>query len=166
MHWRDHLDSTLLGAYSLFDDATDGFKEVDCVVIRTSREDHNLGASGKKNIHVAHTNFSKKPMQLKVSISSVIAEIAGTNNPDKWVNVPITLFVKKEKVKGEIVDALRVKRQKVVQQKDYAPCNAKLRACTSLADLQVVFMALLPDEKTACNAAKEEMKVKLTPKTE
>jgi hypothetical protein len=139
-HWKDHLDSSLLGAYSLYDDATDGWKEVDGLIIKTCHEDHVLGNQGKKNIHVAYTSLGK-PMRLNHKISDAIALIAKCRNPEKWVNVPVTFYVDSNvKLSGVTVDAIRVKPQKKsAQAPNYDAYEAKLRACKSLDELAALW---------------------------
>ena len=165
-HWRDHLNSPLLGAYSLFDDETEGWKEVDGTIIRCCKEEHILGASGKQMILVAYTSLSnRKPMKINVTISKVIQRIAKSMNPDKWVNIPVTFYVDTNvKSKLGTSEAIRVKPRVQRQQADYSKQNASLRACTTLDELKVAYSALNGIEQGATVAVKDEMKVKLTPK--
>lgn len=159
-HWRSHLDSTLLGAYSLYNDSTDKFDEVDVQIVRLTHENHNLGASGNRKCHVMYVSGFKKPMQLKSEISSAISEALGTPNTNKWVGCTITLYVKKVKFGREVVDAIRAKKSNAAQ--DYSAALARVNACKTLAELQTVFMSLTPNEKTYCNNAKDELKKKLS----
>jgi len=111
MHWKDHLDSTLLGAYSLYDDATDGWKEVNGIITSCGKEWHILGGSGKKNILVGRTNLGK-PIKINKKIGEAIEKIAGCKNPDKWLNIPVTFYVDTRVSFGkDIVEAIRVKPQ-------------------------------------------------------
>ena len=161
-HWRDHLNSTLLGAYSLYDDATDKFKTIDGFIVKCTHEQHLLGASGKRDCFVAYTSLdSKKPMKINVTIANVLAVAAKSQNPDKWVNVPVTFCVdEKVNTKDGIVAALRVK-PRIVQSVDYTSQTAKLRACTTIEELIIAW------KEVGCIALepiKNEMKEKLTPK--
>lgn len=76
----------------LFDDATEGFKEVDGIIINTCHEEHILGGSGKQNVFVAKTSLGK-PLRLNNTMCTQIAVIAKTKNPAKWVNIPVTFYV-------------------------------------------------------------------------
>lgn len=118
-HWRDHLDSPLLGAYSLFDDATEKFKTIDGFILRCADEMHILGASGKRKCLVAYTSLSKeKPMKINVTIASKLAAGTGSQNPEKWVNVPVTFYVdERVSSKDGIVAALRVRFRNLAPQK-------------------------------------------------
>ena len=118
-HWRDHLDSPLLGAYSLFDDATEKFKQIDGFILRCADEMHILGASGKRKCLVAYTSLSNdKPMKINVTIASKLAAGTGSQNPDKWVNVPVTFFVdEKVNSKDGVVAALRLRIRRLAPQK-------------------------------------------------
>jgi len=111
MHWKDHLDSTLLGAYSLYDDATEGWKEVNGIITSCGKEWHILGGSGKKNILVGRTNLGK-PIKINKAIGEVIEKISGSKNPDKWNNIPLTFYVDPRVTFGKnTVEAIRVKPQ-------------------------------------------------------
>ena len=161
-HWRDHLNSSLIGAYTLYDDKTDGFKEVDGFIIRTCHEKHNLGASGFKDCFVAYTSLDdKKPMKINVTIANAISNAAGTRNPDKWVNIPVTFFVDQNvNSKEGKVEAIRCrKNNKVVV--DYSLQIAKLRACTTIEELG---KAWIECGNIAIASVKDEMKAKLTAK--
>lgn len=161
-HWRDHLNSTLLGAYSLYDDATDKFKSVDGFIVKCLHEQHLLGASGRRDCFVAYTSLdSKKPMKINVTIANVLAVAAKSQNPDKWVNVPVTFLVdEKVSTKDGIVAALRVKAR-FLQAIDYTIPSSKLRACITIEELVSVWKEV---GCTALESVKNEMKLKLTPK--
>ena len=140
-HWRDHLNSTLLGAYSLYDDATDGFKEIDGYIIKTAREKHNLGATGVKDCFVAYTSLDpKKPMKINVNIANAIAIAAGTKNPDRWLNIPVTFYVDRNvKCKEGITEAIRCRKNNKAAQVDYSNEEAMLRACKTLDELATCY---------------------------
>lgn len=161
-HWRDHLDSTLLGAYSLFDDATEGFKTVDGYVLKCTDEIHILGASGKKKCFVAYTTLdAKKPMKINVSIGNEIALGAGSKNPEKWFNVPVTFYVdERVNSKDGVVAAIRVKHR-IEQKKDFTKNIELLRACKTLPELVEAWKQYGHQEIANI---KDEMKEKLTPK--
>jgi hypothetical protein len=109
-HWKDHLNSTLLGAYSLFDDTTEKWKEVDGVITRCCHEKHVLGGSGSTDCHVGHTSLGK-PIKLNHTISKVLESITGYKNPAKWVNVPCTFYVDANVKFGKTTtEAIRIKR--------------------------------------------------------
>ena len=165
-HWRDHLDSSLLGAYSLFDDATEKFKQIEGYIVRCTHEDHNLGASGRKKCFVAYTSIHQtKPMKINVTISKAIALAAGSQNPDRWVNVPVTFFVDENvKTKDGPTAAIRVKGRTVAPP-DYSKQEAQLRACETLEDLKAVFTSTgFP--QAALVHVKDEMKTKIESKNE
>jgi hypothetical protein len=162
-HWRDHLDSPLMGAYSLFDDATEKFKTIDGYIVRCADEMHLLGASGKRKCLVAYTSIDKKPMKINVTIANQIALGAKSQNPAKWVNVPVTFFVdERVSTKDGIVAALRV-RAREEKAPDYTAQIAELRACTTVEQLVSVWGKV---GNQAIVAVKDEMKTKLTPKKE
>ena len=162
-HWRDHLNSTLLGAYSLYDGETDKFKQIDGFIVRVCHEQHLLGASGKRDCFVAYTSLDqKKPMKINVTIANAIGLAAKTRNPDKWINVPVTFFVdEKVNTKDGVVEALRLKGRIVQQQVDYTAQITQLRSCKTIAELQTVYTSAgFP--QTALVSIKDEMKTKLS----
>lgn len=161
-HWRDHLDSSLLGAYSLFDDATEGFKQVDGYILRCTDEIHILGASGKKKCFVAYTTLdAKKPLKINVAIGNEIAIGAGSKNPEKWVNVPVTFYVdERVNSKDGVVAAIRCKHR-IEQKKDFTKNIEALRACTTIEELAAAWKTYGHQDITF---VKDEMKDKLTPK--
>lgn len=111
MHWKDHLNSTLLGAYSLFDDATEGWKEVNGIITGCCTEYHVLGASGNTKCHVGKTNLGK-PIKLNNTICKVLEQITGSKNPAKWVQVPVTFYVDTNVKFGKTTtEAIRIKAQ-------------------------------------------------------
>lgn len=140
-HWRDHLDSSLLGAYSLFDDKTEGFKVIDGMILRTAQEEHNLGASGKQKCFVAYTTLdNKKPMKINVTIASAIALAAGSKNPEKWVNIPVTFYVDQNvKSKAGTTEALRCRKNNKAVKVDYSVEEQMLKDCKTLEELAAVY---------------------------
>ena len=162
-HWRDHLNSSLLGAYSLYDDKNDGFKEIDGMILRTSHEEHNLGASGKQKCFVAYTSLdNKKPMKINVTIANAIALAAGSKNPDKWVNVPVTFFVdQKVKTKDGITEAIRCRKNNKAATVDYSAEEQMLKDCKTLEELASVYTQEgFP--RTPLLGLKDQLKKKLT----
>jgi hypothetical protein len=145
-HWRDHLDSTLMGAYSLYDSQTDRFKSVEGYIVRCTDETHTLGASGKKKVFVAYTSIDAKPMKINVSIANEIALSAKTHNPEKWVNIPVTFYVnEKVSTKEGIVPALRVRARIEQHTKPAEPLQAdiveQVSNCTTLTELGEIWKA-------------------------
>lgn len=162
-HWRDHLNSTLIGAYSLYDDQTDGFKEIEGKILRTAHERHNLGASGVQDCFVAYTTLdAKKPMKINVTIANAIALAAGTRNPDKWINVPVCFYVDKNvKSKAGTTEAIRCRKSTKTSHIDYSNEESMLRNCKTLEELQKAYTQEgFP--RTALEHIKNEMKTKLS----
>ncbi len=165
-HWRDHLNSTLLGAYSLYDDTTDRFKSVEGVILRCTHEKHLLGASGTRDCFVAYTSLdARKPMKINVTIAKEIALAAGSKNPDKWVNVPITFYVDENvNSKEGKVEALRCKPRSVAPV-DYSAQITQLENCKTIEELGAVWTSAgFPQNPLF--GVKEKMKALLTTKTE
>jgi len=161
-HWREHLGSPLLGAYSLYDDAKDDFIEKDGIITHCGKADFMLGESGKQNCLVAYTNLGK-PLKINVTIADTLQSITGKRNPDKWVNVPVTFYVdrKVKGKKGATVEAIRVKQCRNNQAIANAENEAKLRNCKTLEELKAVYTA--PGfPQSAMAAIKDEVKKIIT----
>lgn len=109
-HWRNEIDSPLLGAYSL-SDGNEGFVEMNGVITHTGKADFIMGASGKQKVFIGYTNIGK-PIKLNATISKAMTAISGTSNPTKWVNIPVCFYVDKHvKFGKELVEAIRIKKQ-------------------------------------------------------
>ena len=162
-HWKDHLNSTLIGAYTLFDDKTEGFKEVDGMILHTAHERHSLGASGVNECFVAYTTLDpKKPMRINHKIGAAISLAAGSKNPEKWINVPVTFYVdQNERLGKEKVDALRCRKNNKAATVDYSAEEQMLKDCKTLEELAAVYTQEgFP--RTPLLGLKDQLKKKLT----
>lgn len=160
-HWRDFTNSTLLGAYSCYSDKEDRFIEKNGTIIRCEIQEHTLGGSGKTRCLVGVTDFGK-PIKINiVAISSVLQEITGTRNPDKWVNVPVTFYVDENvKFGKQTVEAIRIKRQINAPKIDYTEQINKVYQCEDLNALIELYKSFNTLEQIATQKAKDEMKLK------
>lgn len=161
-NFKQIINPDFLGAYSL-DDGNNGYVERDGFILSVNKQ-KVADMSGTSEKLVAQTSIGK-PMILKATNSKVIQAITGSKYIEDWRQVPVTFYVELNvKSPQGLVDALRLKRQKNAPKKDYTPMKNKIESCKTLEELQSVFTALLPDEKTACFDLKDSMKKKLTPK--
>jgi hypothetical protein len=160
-HWRDHLNSSLLGAYSLFNDQTEDFNTIDGVIIRCANEDHLLGASGKKKCLVAYTSLSNsKPMKINATIAKVLTLAAKSPNPDRWVNIPVTFYVDKNvNTKDGKTEAIRVRARVVnVVIVDRPSQIAAINGCKTIEELKTVWAKVgCPDLEQIKNNKKNEL---------
>ena len=160
-HWRDHLNSTLLGAYSLWSDEADAFVEKQGKILHVAHEDHNMGRAGVQNCFVAYTTLHKtKPIKVNVTIANAIEQASGQKNPEKWNGTDVIFYVDLNvKSKEGTKEALRVKKMPYGKP-DYSGQEARLKACTTLAELQEVFLSDgFP--RIALTQLKDELKTKL-----
>lgn len=160
-HWRDHLNSTLLGAYSLWSDEADAFIEKQGKILHVAHEDHNMGKAGNQNCFVAYTTLHKtKPIKINVTIANAIEQASGQKNPEKWNGTDVIFYVDLNvKSKEGTKEALRVKKMPYVKP-DYTVYENQLKACKTLAELKDVFTAQgFP--QTALEKLKDELKTQL-----
>ena len=164
-HWREHIGSPLLGAYSLYDDATDSFIEKEGLILDVKKAEYVLGASGKKLISIANTTLGK-PLKINVTIAKVLAFITRSGSIEKWVNVPVIFYVDRNvNSKDGVVDAIRVKPAPPAVKVDYSLQEKMLRECKDIDSLTIVYTGFTPDQKLGTKAVASEMGKILKPET-
>ena len=112
-HWKKQFNYDYLGSYSL-----DGRKEV-VVTIDKLAQDKVTGQQGRKeDCFVVYYKEFDKPMILNRTNAKSIEKVAGSGLIEDWKGVKVTLFVEKGvKAFGEVVDALRIRDRKPMEQK-------------------------------------------------
>ena len=104
MHWKKAFNPDYLGAYSL-DDGQDMILTIKTVGVETV-----TGEAGKKeDCLVAHFAESVKPMILNKTNCKTISKIYKTPDTDKWPGKTIQVFQDMTKLKGELVECLRIR---------------------------------------------------------
>ena len=142
MHWREHTNSPLLGAYSCWSDTADDFTEINAIITHAAVGEFVLGASGKTKCLVCFTDLGK-PVKVNVTIANAIQNIVGTANTSKWVNIPVTFYVDKNvKSKDGIVPAIRVKPQINAPKNDWKEQIEHLKTLKTVQELQDAYFAL------------------------
>jgi hypothetical protein len=156
-HWKKWVNTDYIGAYSL-----DG-KDL-TVRIVSVKQQLVKGENGKEETCTVAALQGQKSFIINRTNAKMITKLFNSPYIEDWVGKYITLYPTTTKVAGETVECLRI-RSVVPQIKktDTAGAAAKLRACTTLEQLQQTYAALAKEEQTATVSVKDEMKTKLTP---
>jgi hypothetical protein len=158
-HWKKNYNYDYLGSYSL----PDG-KDVTLTISKTAKE-KVIGANGKKDdCFVVYFKDADKPMILNRTNAKTITKITGSPFIEDWVGKQIVLGVDTVSAFGELTEALRVRNIKPAPAKavDYTAEIDTLRGCTSLEQLQSVYLGLYAAAMLALVGVKDEMKAALT----
>lgn len=97
------------------------------------------------------------PMVLNITNTRAIASMYGERY-DSWVGCSIQIYATKVKAFGQETMALRVREAIPDTAQDITEHESNLKACTSMQDLQQVFMAIPKHLKARLVATKDEMK--------
>jgi len=104
-HWKDATGSKYIGAYAVED-------ELKVKIVSIQVEEVNGGNGRVDNCIVAQLNDDNKPFIINKTNSKTISEITGSPYIEDWVGKEIILFATTTKLKGEIVETLRVRQPK------------------------------------------------------
>lgn len=155
-HYKQLINLDYIGAYSL-----DG-KDLTVKIVSVAQE-QVTGTGGKKELCMVAKLEGHKPFILNRTNCKTITKLYNSPFIEDWAGKYITLFATTTQVGGETVECLRIRSTiPQVKKTDVAGATAKLRACTSLDQLQKDFTALTDAERAATVAVKDEMKAKLS----
>lgn len=105
-HWKKLTNPDYLGAYSI-EDGRDLVLTIGSVGVEKV-----VGADGKKeDCVVCHWQEPQKPMILNATNMKMITKLLGTPFIEEWAGHKIQIGVEKVKAFGDVVDALRVRKQ-------------------------------------------------------
>lgn len=105
-NWKKLTNPNYLGAYSI-EDGKDLVLTIDYV-----RQESVIGADGKKDdCIVCHWKENQKPMILNSTNCKMIAKLVGSPYIEDWSGKKIQIGTEKVKAFGDIVEALRVRKQ-------------------------------------------------------
>lgn len=109
-HYRKLANPDYLGAY----DFAQGEERI--VTIKEIKREMITGDGGKKEeCTVCHFVENYKPMILNATNQKAIARLAETPYIEQWTGKSFKLIVVKVKAFGDVVDALRIKSEKIVK---------------------------------------------------
>lgn len=111
-HWKKLTNPNYLGAYSI-EDGKDLILTIDRVI-----NEMVTGTDGKKEeCVVAYFRENVKPMILNTTNMKTISKVYGTPYIEDWHNKKIRVGIEKVKAFGEVVEALRVRKEKPQDEK-------------------------------------------------
>lgn len=105
-HWKKLTNPNYLGSYAFQpgEEKTVTIKEVKREIVQNQ--------NGKEECTVAYFVEDIKPLILNKTNADAIAKVWGTPYIEDWANRKITLKVKRVSAFGEMVDAVRVSRER------------------------------------------------------
>jgi len=109
-HWKKARNNHYLGSHDL--DIDGKYIEQTITIDRIQRESV-AGEDGKKDECTVAYLKGTKPMILNVTNQKMIQKLTGTPYIEQWSGQSFVLIVKKVRVGGESVDALRIKDVKI-----------------------------------------------------
>ena len=122
-HWKKLTNPNYLGAYSI-EDGKDLILTIDRVI-----NEMVTGTDGKKEeCVVAYFRENVKPMILNTTNMKTISKVYGTPYIEDWHNKKIRVGIEKVKAFGEVVEALRVRKEKPQDEKYICEsCGAEIQ---------------------------------------
>lgn len=107
-HWKKLTNPDYLGAYD--------FQPNECRPLTIAKVERKqiVGADGKKEeCTICHWKERCKPMILNVTNAKAIEKVAGSPYVEDWSGSQVYVVVQRVKAFGDMVDALRIKPEKV-----------------------------------------------------
>lgn len=156
-HWKKLVNLDYIGAYSL--NGQDLTVEITKVEVRRVK-----GEGGKQEDCTVAELRGQKPFIINRTNAKTITKIYGSPFIEDWVGKLITLFPTTTRVAGEEVECLRIRPIAPKEASFDTEINdeiKKLEACTSLQELQSVYMSLKHRNDTKVVKVKDSMKTKL-----
>lgn len=118
-HWKKLENPEYIGAYAFQPG------ETKTVTIRSVGREMVTGPDGKsEECTVVRFQENEKPLILNVTNAKMVSRLAGSPYIEQWPGTAIILGVEKVKAFGDVVDAVRVQRQKPVQPEQGKPIPA------------------------------------------
>lgn len=105
-HWKKLTNPNYLGSYAFQPG------EEKTVTIKEVKRETVTNANGDEECTVAYFEEDVKPLILNKTNANMIAKVWGTPYIEDWSGLRITLKVKKIKAFGEMVDAVRVSKDR------------------------------------------------------
>lgn len=103
-HFKKAFNTPYLGSQNLPD-----YKDINLIIERVElRESKGLKENSKFNI-AYFTDVNVKPMLLNAGNSKIVSKLADSPYIEDWINIEVTITVKKVKAFGDHHDALRIR---------------------------------------------------------
>lgn len=150
-HWKKLTNPNYLGAYSI----EDGQDLI--LTIKYVQEERVTGADGKKDdCVVCHFVENAKPMILNATNMKTITKLYKTPYVEEWVGKKIQIGVEKVKAFGEVVDALRIRKNlpqvQSVQLPKCEQCGSDIHPAGSMTGEQVAVYTKNKYGQALCSA--------------
>ena len=110
-HWKQLSNPDYLGAYD-FEPNEERIVTVKQIIVEKVKSER-----GEEECTVCHFVEPFKPMILNVTNCKAISKLFDTPYIEQWVGKSFKIVVAKVKAFGDVVDALRIKSEKVVKAK-------------------------------------------------
>lgn len=114
-HWKKLTNPNYLGSYSL-----DQGKELTVKILSVKKE-LVTGSGGEKEECIVATLENQKPLILNKTNCKTIEKLVGSPYIEDWAGKKITLYAEKVKAFGDVVEALRIRKQTVDQREQLSP---------------------------------------------
>ena len=151
-HWKKLTNPNYIGSYTV-----EPGKELIVEIKNVSVQKVQTG-DGQTEEKVVADLVGQKPMVLNKTNMELITEVLGTPYIENWVGKKITLYVERVSAFGEMVDALRVKRQSKKIEGSKAELTEPSKAYSNtVSEPQLKLIHVLIKQK---GADKEEIKRK------
>ncbi|TNF09442.1 MAG: hypothetical protein EP323_00295 [Gammaproteobacteria bacterium] len=159
-HWKNLFPSKtmLLGSHNL----NEG-EELIAKIKRVTIEQIKNTSGQTEHVPVLHFDGKVPPMVLNITNSRSIASLYGEHY-DHWEGCSVQIFATKVKAFGIEQMALRIREAIPDTNQDISEYDDALRACTTIQDLQKVFMSIPKHLKPKLVATKDEIKEALSEK--
>lgn len=141
-HWKKLVNPLYIGAYDFLPN------EERIVTIKDVKREMVSGPDGKKEeCTILHFVEACKPMILNSTNSKSITKLTESPYIEQWVGHSIKLYVTKIKAFGEMVEALRIRSEKVVKTKpelkigtpNFDNCLAAIKGGKTIADIRAKY---------------------------
>jgi len=151
-HWRSLCDPNYLGSYAFQpgEEKTVTIKEVKREIVQNQ--------NGKEDCTVAYFEEDIKPLILNKTNADAIAKAWGTPYIEDWSGKKIVLKVKKVSAFGEMVDAVRVSKDRPVEETILCEiCGSVIRPVSGKTAQAIATATKTKYGKTIClDCAKKE----------
>lgn len=126
-HWKKYTNPNYLGSYAFQpgEEKTVTIKEVKREIVQNQQ--------GKEECTVAHFVENEKPLILNKTNCDAITKVLGTPYVEDWAGHKIILKVKKVSAFGEMVDAVRVAKERPTDAEAAIVCEKCGKTITAAA---------------------------------
>ena len=150
-HWKKLNNPDYLGAYA-FDRG-----EEKIVTIKNVTRETVTGAEGKKSDEtVVHFTQDVKPLILNSTNAKMIEKILKTPYIEEWAGGNLVLVVREVRAFGELVDAVRVKMERIMDVCEI--CGQQVEAAAGMDGKAVALYTRQKYGKVLCAACAANMK--------